>query len=248
VATAGQAPRHDQPEGAFRDRGLRVDHPARILVAEDTEDNRVLLIHYLRGEPARLRFATTGTEAVERIRGGDEFDLILMDIDLPGLDGYEATRAIREFQMSRSMPLTPIVALSAHAMREAVRASLDAGCVAHVAKPIDRTTLLRTIRRYSSRPDGVVPGVEALVPRYLASNAKRIEEAHAHLASGDFEPIRRLGHNLKGTGRGYGFPRIEELGREIETAASLFDRQRVAGQLEALERFIEESEGVPSAP
>ena len=81
----------------------------------------------------------------------------------------------------------------------------------------------------------------ALVPQYLASKEKQIEEARAALASRDFAPIRRFGHNLKGTGRGYGFPSIEEMGTEIERAATQADGSRIAMQLDALHRFVTES-------
>jgi CheY-like chemotaxis protein len=202
------------------------------------------------GEPVQLRFALHGQEAVEAIEQGGQFDLILMDIDMPVLDGYAATRRIRTWQQSRGTT-TPIVALSADAMREAVAASLDAGCVAHVAKPVDRDTLLNTIRRYAPvQASGGVPVVRntpvseqvmALVPLYLASKEKQIEEARAWLASRDFGPIRRFGHNLKGTGRGYGFPPIEDMGREIEKAATQADAERIAGQLDAPHKFVSES-------
>jgi signal transduction histidine kinase/DNA-binding NarL/FixJ family response regulator len=224
----------------------------RILVAEDTEDNRLLLEHFLRDQPVQLRFALNGQEALDAIQQGEKFDLILMDIDMPVMDGYTATQRIHAWQQSQNLQsqgaATPIVALSADAMREAVRASLDAGCVAHVAKPIDRETLLNTIRRYapamampSAPPIPISEQILALVPQYLASKEKQIEEARAALASRDFAPIRRFGHNLKGTGRGYGFPPIEEMGREIERAAMQADPSRIADQLAALHRFVSES-------
>ncbi|MGA2881600.1 MAG: ATP-binding protein [Bryobacteraceae bacterium] len=222
----------------------------RILVAEDTEDNRLLLEHYLRGQPVKLRIAANGQEAYDAIQRGEQFDLILMDIDMPVMDGFTATKKIRAWQQSKGMG-TPIIALSADAMQEAVRASMDAGCVAHVAKPIDRETLLNTIRRYapgagvsSAFPPRTIPvsdQVMALVPEYLASKEKQIEEARAALASRDFGPIRRFGHNLKGTGRGYGFPPIEEMGRKIESAAAQADATRIADQLDALHQFVTES-------
>jgi HPt (histidine-containing phosphotransfer) domain-containing protein len=83
--------------------------------------------------------------------------------------------------------------------------------------------------------------VKALIPQYLASQEKQIEDARASLASRDFDPIRRFGHNLKGTGRGYGFPPLEDLGTEIERAATQADARRVAEQLDALHRFVSES-------
>jgi signal transduction histidine kinase/DNA-binding response OmpR family regulator/CHASE3 domain sensor protein len=246
----------------------------RILVAEDTDDNRLLLEHYLRDAPVKLRFASNGQEAVDAIQQGELFDLVLMDIDMPVMDGYTATRSIRSWQQSQGIA-TPIVALSADAMQEAVLASLDAGCLAHVAKPVDRDTLLKTIRRYvpamADRPVALTPGalpplalsapagspartstvskeVLELVPQYLASKEKQIEEARTNLAIRDFGPIRRFGHNLKGTGRGYGFPSIEELGKELEKAAQQADASRVAEQLDALHRFVGESAAAALQP
>jgi signal transduction histidine kinase/DNA-binding response OmpR family regulator len=242
----------------------------RILVAEDTEDNRLLLEHYLRDQPVTLRFAQNGQAALDAVQQGEQFDLILMDIDMPVMDGYVATQRIRAWQQSNGIPTT-IVALSADAMQEAVRASLDAGCVAHVAKPVDRETLLKTIRRYAPaaakgaqlaqevpvapvaqlaqavqgsqavRSIPISEQILALVPQYLASKEKQIQEARVSLASGDFAPIRRFGHNLKGTGRGYGFPPMEEMGREIERASIEGDASRVTDQLDALDRFVSES-------
>jgi signal transduction histidine kinase/DNA-binding response OmpR family regulator len=229
----------------------------RIMVAEDAEDNRLLVEHYLRSEPVKLRFAFTGQEAFDAVQRGEKFDLILMDLDMPVLDGIGATKAIRAWETSHGGS-TPIVALTADAMSEAVHSSLDAGCAAHVAKPVERATLLKTIQRYAntnsvrSTPASItVPVSEqvlALVPQYLASKHKQIEEARESLNSRDFEPIRRFGHNLRGTGRGYGFPAIEELGREIEKAAAEADVDRVAKQLEALHRFVSESGAAITVP
>ncbi|HLK19978.1 MAG TPA: ATP-binding protein [Bryobacteraceae bacterium] len=219
----------------------------RLLVAEDTEDNRLLVTHYLRKEPIDITFAEDGQKAVEQIQAGHKFDLILMDLDMPRLDGYGATKMILDWQTSHGQPLTPIVALSGHAMREAQQASLAAGCAAHVAKPVDRATLLSTVDRYARvkvasppKTASVDEALAALVPKYLASKPKQIEEARAALAANNFEPIRRFGHNLKGTGRGYGFPPIEDMGKEIEKAALAHDEARVVEQLESLLHFVNE--------
>jgi CheY-like chemotaxis protein len=95
----------------------------RLLVAEDTEDNRLLVTHYLHKEPVELTFAEDGQMALDAVMAGGEFDLILMDLDMPRMDGYGASKLIREWQRSRAQVPTPIVALSGHAMREAQQAS-----------------------------------------------------------------------------------------------------------------------------
>jgi PAS domain S-box-containing protein len=237
-------------------RRLPGEVPLRILIAEDTDDNRVLLDHYLRDQPVTLRFAEDGQQALDAISRGEEFDLILMDIDMPGLDGCTATKRILEYQTNSGQPAIPIVALSAHTIQESVRACLDAGCVAHVSKPVDRVTLIETIGRYARRktePGAPVHGgrpmepeiageIARLVPNYLAAKSRQIEEAQACLASRHFDPIRRFGHNLKGTGRGYGFPEIEELGGALEQAAETADERAVTVHLMALHQFVSRAE------
>jgi CheY-like chemotaxis protein len=226
----------------------------RLLIAEDEKDDRSLLLHYLQGEPVDVQFAPNGQEAVNLVVGGAEFDLILMDLDMPVLDGYAATRQIREWQSSRGIPPTPIIALSAHAPQELVRASLEAGCNAHLDKLIERAVLIEAIYRYTVSDDVVklveqagpsageviTPDVAELVPQYLASKWKQMEEAQGRLLVHDLEPVRRFGHNLRGTARGYGFPPLENIGRDLEVAAASQEESRIAELLECLRQFLEQ--------
>jgi PAS domain S-box-containing protein len=226
----------------------------RLLVAEDGEDNRSLLQHYLRGEPVTVQFAENGRQAVDLILAGAEFHLILMDLDMPVLDGYGATRQIREWQSSRGIPPTPIIALSAHALQELVRASLEAGCNEHLAKPVERAVLIEAIYRHTvsldvfqlaekagqSAAEEIAPDVAELVPQYLASKWKQLEEAQGRLLVHDLEPVRRFGHNLRGTARGYGFPPLENIGRDLEVAAASRHESSIAEQLKRLRQFLEQ--------
>ena len=231
--------------------------PIRILVAEDTEDNRLLLEHYLRDEPVKLRIALNGQEAVDAVQQGEQFDLILMDIDMPVMDGYTATRHIRAWQQSQGLLDASRPSHTHRGLvggRHARSRSRQHGCRVRGAcrqtdgprNAAENHPALCPSQRSADCPDrartiAVSEQVKALVPQYLASKEKQIEDARASLASRDFGPIRRFGHNLKGTGRGYGFPPIEELGREIERAASEADASRITEQLDALHRFVIES-------
>jgi len=226
----------------------------RLLIAEDGEDNRSLLRHYFQGEPVAVQFARNGLEAVSLIVGGAEFDLILMDLDMPVPDGYAATRQIRKWQSSRGIPPTPIIALSEHALQDLVRASLEVGCNTHLAKPVERAVLIEAIYRYTLSEDVVKlveqggqgaageagPEISDLVPQYLASKWKQLEEARSHLLEHDLEPVRRFGHNLRGTARGYGFPPLENIGRDLEVAAASQEESRITEQLERLRQFLEQ--------
>jgi PAS domain S-box-containing protein len=120
----------------------------RVLLAEDVEDNQLLVHHYVKALPIALILAANGREAVDRFVAGPPFDLILMDIQMPLMDGYEAVRAIREIEAKEGRRPVPIVALTAHALESERAAILEAGCDAHLTKPIRKAELIEAIRRY----------------------------------------------------------------------------------------------------
>jgi signal transduction histidine kinase len=130
--------------------------PLRILAAEDNVTNRSVLQALLEPTGAELTLVTNGQEAVDAWRSG-RFDLVLMDIEMPVMNGETACRQIRADEAERDLPTTPIVALSANAMSHQIEAYLAAGMTAHVAKPIDAAQLYHTIGEVldgAAAPDG----------------------------------------------------------------------------------------------
>ena len=123
--------------------------PLRILVAEDSEDNALLLRSFLQSTPHTLDIVENGAEAVGRMRA-EHYDLVLMDMQMPIMDGYAATRAIRGWEGEQGRAATPILALTAHAMEGDDQKSLAAGCDAHLTKPIKKAELLRVIGGYAA--------------------------------------------------------------------------------------------------
>ncbi|MUM76411.1 response regulator [Pseudodesulfovibrio sp. F-1] len=119
-----------------------------ILVADDSDTNRALIALYFRGTPWRLDFAADGHEAVARFASGC-YALILMDIRMPDMDGYEATRRIRAMETERGIAPTPIVAVTADAFPEHQTRCLDAGCTDFLAKPVRKETLLGCVARHT---------------------------------------------------------------------------------------------------
>ena len=117
----------------------------RVLAAEDDEVNRILLEELLRHEGAEVVFAEDGQLAMQRLdeHGAAAFDAVLMDVQMPVLDGYEATRRIRGLH-----PELPVIGLTAHALPEARRLCLEAGMVEHMVKPVDMAELVAAIRRH----------------------------------------------------------------------------------------------------
>jgi CheY-like chemotaxis protein len=126
--------------------------PLRILVAEDLEDNREVIRLFLKDRPWTLDFAENGVMAVQRFKAM-AYDLVFMDVQMPELDGYDATRMMREWEQAHGRPRTPIVALTANALQEEIEKSLAAGCDAHMTKPIKKKTLLAAVARYGLRLD-----------------------------------------------------------------------------------------------
>jgi CheY-like chemotaxis protein len=141
-----------QPVGYVQGRppaGSDAERPLKILVAEDTVDNLLLIRAFLKDESWEIDSADNGRIAVEKA-SATRYDLILMDIDMPEMDGHTATRKIRVLECANETPAVPIVALTAHHEAEAAFQSAEAGCTAHVTKPIRKAVLLETVRRYAA--------------------------------------------------------------------------------------------------
>lgn len=141
----------------------RLDQAAkrlRILLAEDNQVNRMVVIGILRKHDHEIVQATNGIEAVDLYRRQD-FDLVLMDVQMPELDGYQATARIRDFDRPSGRH-TPVLALTAHTMAGDRELCLDAGMDDYISKPLNSKTLLEKIRRLTENSESVAIDVEAL--------------------------------------------------------------------------------------
>jgi CheY-like chemotaxis protein len=118
---------------------------SKILIADDSPDNRMLIAAYLKNEPYQIEFAENGKQAIEKFTS-DRYDLVFMDMQMPEMDGLTATRIVRQWEKDHARSRTPIVALSAAALEEDVKHAIDAGCDLHVSKPVKKRVLLETIR------------------------------------------------------------------------------------------------------
>jgi CheY-like chemotaxis protein len=119
--------------------------PLRILLAEDSPDNRQLIQAYVKNLPYVLDPAENGQIALTKFIQGS-YDLVLMDVHMPVMDGYTAVRKIRLWETEQGRNSTPIAALTASALQEDARRSAEAGCTAHLNKPIKKALLLSAIR------------------------------------------------------------------------------------------------------
>jgi two-component system, sensor histidine kinase and response regulator len=122
-----------------------IERPLKILFADDSVDNRTLIRAFLKKTAYHLDEVENGRQAIDTFIAAGDYDLVLMDIQMPEVDGYAATRAIRDWEGGHNHVRTPIIALTASVFSEAVRLTRAAGCDAHVGKPINKATLLRAI-------------------------------------------------------------------------------------------------------
>jgi two-component system, sensor histidine kinase and response regulator len=126
----------------------REGHSLKILLVEDSADNALLIRSYLKKELCEIDHAENGQAAFERFQGG-HYQLVLMDMHMPVMDGYTATQHIREWERRHGQQPIPILALTAFGMKEEEQKSLKAGCTAHLVKPIRKATLLAAIAHYA---------------------------------------------------------------------------------------------------
>ena len=134
--------------------------PLKVLLADDSIDNRLLVHAYFKDKPYAIDDAEDGAVAVEMFRTGI-YDIVLMDIEMPTMDGYSATRAMRAIEQKTGRLRVPILALTASVLAEALKKALDAGCDAHVAKPVKKATLLAAVHKAIGDLEGYDDGTHA---------------------------------------------------------------------------------------
>jgi two-component system sensor histidine kinase/response regulator len=217
----------------------------RVLLAEDNEINQQIAVELLQATGASVDVASDGREATEKVFGGGGYDLVLMDLQMPEMDGYQATARIRAEPRFANLP---IVAMTAHATTEERQRCRDAGMNDHVAKPIDPALLLATLSRYYQRereapsPPAAsggaaeIPAVDGLdtadglarvagnrslylklLRRFLDQEATpaRIVEA---LAAGDWPLAERLAHTCRGVAGNLGARAVMAAAGDLEDA------------------------------
>jgi signal transduction histidine kinase/ActR/RegA family two-component response regulator/HPt (histidine-containing phosphotransfer) domain-containing protein len=248
----GAAKRTDssQPPRARTETGpLRAGARAmRVLLVDDDYESRALVAEYLRESDIALAFAADGPTALASL-SASRVDVVLMDLHLPLMDGFATTTAIRKMERENGMRAVPIIALSADALAESVKRALAAGCVQHLSKPISKAALVEALAmqtgpsssRVESTP-GPAPGshAAALFPKFLDNRVKDVGRCREALASGDFETIARLGHNMRGNGASYGLPVVSAIGAELEEAAHAANHAAIHDALDALQSHLAE--------
>ena len=219
---------------------------ARILLVDDNKDNCNLIHLYLRNTPFTLKIAANGQEAVKAFCA-KPFDLILMDIEMPIMDGYEATQKIRQWEQKHKRAPVPIIALTAHAFIRFKKKCLDAGCDDFLTKPVKKSKLIETIATHlqlsgqiqtepvAMPPDGTTDGKDdpnrlildkklaKLIPRFMINKKRDAKKMLATLATGAMQDLKKQAHTVKGTSWMYGFTHLGNLCLALEKSAEAHD-------------------------
>ena len=240
-----------------------------VLVVEDNEINAIVVEGFLHHMGHEVCVVTSGEAAVETVRS-QPVDVVLMDISLPGIDGVEATRRIRNLDRSAAHEL-PIIAMSAHVFQNEIAHVLDAGMDAFVGKPVSPERLAEALAQVVLRRKrgAVVPVEQApgggghavldrsvldgdwmvlgpartgrMVDAFFGSAARQVEQLARAVADEDWSTVAFIAHNLKGSAASLGLAALENRAHRIETCAKRGAGSGIARDLDAFIALIESS-------
>jgi len=210
-----------------------------VLLAEDSPDNQQLVSIHVRNAGAKITVVENGEKAVEAGLSGD-YDLILMDMQMPVMDGAEAIKMLREVGYTM-----PIVSFTANAMKEDRKMCFEAGADDYLVKPIDMEHFYEILSRYlpAATDEPAAPGEQyglddddymVLVKGFLGGLPSTIEEMQTALKKQDWERLQEISHQLKGTAGSFGYPEITNTSDEINKYVRASEYQPVSDLMSRL--------------
>ena len=241
----------------------------RILIVDDDPNNSRLLDTYMRKVGYNGDVAGSGREAIDLFRERT-YDLVFMDIKMPGMDGFEATARIRAIEQERKSGRVPIIALTAHALKGYRALCLERDMDDYLPKPLERDLLYRTLAFHLETPDAtrelltparppqdfesatgdepasirveIEPDFFPLTVEYLQDLAELMGTLRELSGSGHLEELEMHGHRLKGNGNAYGLGDISRIGAGLETSASRGDIEGARAAVDRLGQMLDRLE------
>ena len=223
---------------------------ARVLIVDDVEENRMLIEVMLRKSNYKMSFCTNGKEAVE-LASTEKFDLILMDIQMPVMDGLEAIKIIKSRGPNSK---TPIAAITAATSKEEELSYLDAGCDDVILKPIDKAVLIRKADRLIQKTEQIKiadqggdiksfladnPDYHKMIKMFVRNLPERIKEMQDALDERNLQDLAFKIHALKGLGGFAGFPVYTEKAKVIEQMIHDNQMENIQEQLNEMVRLCQ---------
>jgi CheY-like chemotaxis protein len=192
-----------------------------VLLVDDSPELAMLVRTYLKDTGWDLDIVETGERGVAQATT-ERYDVVLMDIDLPGLDGATAAHAIRAADLARGASPTPIIAMTA----------------------FDHDTSTRSVGASDATLAGDVVHIDdaeiaPLVPQFIEHRKADVAMYREALAAGELARIQSSAHKMKGTGRGYGLEVLSRIGGELEVAAHQQDIPRVTSLIDELDVYLQ---------
>ncbi|MEN8191091.1 MAG: response regulator [Thermodesulfobacteriota bacterium] len=238
--------------------------PADILLVDDNEDNSNLIRLYLNDTPFVLHIARNGQEAYDAVTA-NRYDLILMDIEMPVMDGYEATRRIRRLEKKENRTPLPIIALTAHAFVRFRKKCIEAGCSDYLTKPVQKRRLVNLIQSYldnnplptdqdTAPPPSPATGatisldsttitlqqkMAKLIPRFLENKQKDVEDMKIALESGRLDRLKSIAHAVKGTSWMYGFKELGDACLVLEKIVERNQHEETAEIISSITTYLD---------
>ncbi len=197
--------------------------PIQVLLVEDNKINHRIVSQMLVNYGFEVYTAEHGLEAL-RLMQDKRFDVVLMDMQMPVMDGYEATRYICS---DPDLSSTPVIAMTAHALAGDREKCIECGCSDYIAKPFRIEDLIEVINRNLYQAGSTPPALEdsyvlllnQLLPEFMDSLSDMIQNLYSAMHEHDFDAVQSISHDIKGTAGIYGFKPISELAAHIELAA-----------------------------
>ena len=243
VATAELQAREMQPPPAVAPQSLC----GKVLLAEDSVDNQQLISMYVRKTGASITVAENGKIAINHAMSED-FDLILMDMQMPVMGGLEAIQWLRQIGHR-----TPIVALTANAMKQDRDRCLVAGADGYLSKPVDLHNFYRVLAKYlkdknqQQKLSGAYiseefaddPEFQQLLQQFVDGLPGIVGNICNAAGAQDWDTVQALSHNLKGVGGNYGFPDISHIAQKINNHTKNEQYERIGPLVEELNKECE---------
>jgi len=252
--------RKKEPGGKIRPETIRFEK-ATLLIADDIEDNRTLIKEYLNSEAFTFIEAENGKEAVELSRHCRP-DLVLMDIRMPVIDGYAATRTLKTDEELKSIP---VILLTAFAMKQEEQKGREAGCDGYLKKPVDKTKLFAELMRflpYSSKEKdkgsiesgkakvagekrttigSLTPGTKAKLPELLHLLESQLTDRWNEInKTFIIDEIETFAKEIKGVGEKYNLDILFQWGDRLLHQVNRFDMEKMPGTLKDFPTLIKE--------
>jgi len=195
----------------------------KVLVVEDSELNRLVMEEFLAGADCDLQFTNNGRQGLEAFQKG-HFDIVLMDMQMPEMDGATTSRLIRDWERRHGRKPVPIVIITADSQTETRERAMNAGVNGFLTKPLSQSALFETLNLYlaaSSIPadtqEQAHGALAPLLPRYFEQTEQDIQHMTLAVEHDDIERLNGLAHVIKGHSQMFGFSEVAKAATELET-------------------------------